>query len=195
MAILILEQIDEERLLIALSSEDMDILDLTFNQLSWKNNYSRQVIKKILKRAENEIGFFVGNNQLMIEAIPQNNGCVVLITLLAKDNVARKKFKIKENIKAYLFKFNTLDNLLSAIERLYKNKFSTLKSSAFENDKKYYILIYCKGCFSPKLLTLLTEYCDPRDNKSLSLGQILENGKLIAKNNAIEKIGNCLIKK
>lgn len=195
MAILILEQIDEERLLIALSSEDMDILDLTFNQLSWKNNYSRQVIKKILKRAENEIGFFVGNNQLMIEAIPQNNGCVVLITLLAKDNAARKKFKIKENIKAYLFKFNTLDNLLSAIERLYKNKFSTLKNSAFENDKKYYILIYCKGCLSPELLTLLTEYCDPKDNKSLSLGQILENGKLIAKNNAIEKIGNCLIKK
>ena len=67
---MILDKIDEKRLLIALSSEDMDFLDITFNQLDWKNDYSREIIKNLLARAESEIGFSSSNKKLLIEAIP-----------------------------------------------------------------------------------------------------------------------------
>ena len=95
--VMILDKIDEKRLLIALSSEDMDFLDITFNQLDWKNDYSREIIKNLLAKAESEIGFSSSNKKLLIEAIPQSNGCFVIITLLSnKINKSRKIYKIKK---------------------------------------------------------------------------------------------------
>ncbi len=193
---MVLEQIDEKRLLIALSSEDMDILDLTFTQLSWKNDYSRQVIKKILLRAETEIGFSVKNNQMMIEAIPQNNGCIVLVTLLAKKKSERKIFKVKEKTKPYLLKFSSLENLFCAIERIFNIniKLPQIKSSVFEYKKIYYMLIYYKYSLPYNLQIILTEYCDKMTQKDIAIGQLIETGNIIVKNNAIETIGEKLIK-
>lgn len=191
---LILEQIDEKRLLIALSHDDMNILDLTFKQLSWKNEYSRQIIKKILLRAENEIGFSVGNNQMMIEAIPQNSGCVVLVTVLPHKKADRKIFKIKETIHPYLFKFCSLENLFCAIERIFKNKTITIKSSIFECNKAYFLLIYSNGEMPFFLKSILTEYCDILSKNDTTVSELIERGKLIIKNNAIEAIGKSLLK-
>ncbi|MBR1779201.1 MAG: adaptor protein MecA [Clostridia bacterium] len=193
---MILEQIDEKRLLIALSRDDMHILDLTFKQLSWKNEYSRQIIKKILLRAENEIGFSVGNNQMMIEAIPQNSGCVVLVTVLPQKtpNRNRKLFKIKETIKPYLFKFCSLENLFCAIERIFKNKSIALKSSIFECNNVYFLLVYSKGSLPFSIRSTLTEYCDVLSSDDISISELIERGKLIVKNQAIETIGKTLLK-
>ncbi|MDQ5984125.1 MAG: Adapter protein MecA [Eubacteriales bacterium SKADARSKE-1] len=190
---MILEKIDEKRLLIALSSKDMDLLDLTFKQLSWKNAYSRQVIKKILTRAETEIGFFVDNNQLMIEAIPQNSGCFVLVTLLSKKKLGRKIFKIKEEIKPYLFEFKSSEDLLCAIERLYNNHKIKLKNTVFEYDKTYYILINSKGYISLDLQTIITEYGNLIGKDGVTTSKIVELGNLIAKDDAIDVIGKHLV--
>ena len=192
-AILILEKIDEKRLLIALSSKDMYLLDLTFKQLSWKNAYSRQVIKKILNRAEIEIGFFVNNSQLMIEAIPQNSGCFVLVTLLSKKNLGRKVFKIKEEMKPYLFEFKSLEDLLCAIERLYNRKKGKNKNTVFEYNKSYYILINTNGYIASDLQTILTEYGNLIGRNRVSTSKIIELGTLIAQDNAIEVIGKHLV--
>jgi len=191
---MILEQIDEKRLLIALSHDDMNILDLTFKQLSWKNEYSRQIIKKILLRAENEIGFSVGNNQMMIEAIPQNSGCVVLVTVLPQKKMDRKIFKIKETIRPYLFKFCSIENLFCAIERIFKTKTVTLKSTVFECNKSYFLLIYSNGNLPVYIRSILTEYCDVLSKDDTTVYELIEKGKLIIKNNAIENIGKCLLK-
>lgn len=191
---MILEQIDEKRLLIALSHDDMNILDLTFKQLSWKNEYSRQIIKKILLRAESEIGFSVGNNQMMIEAIPQNSGCVVLVTVLPHKKTDRKIFKIKETVHPYLFKFCSIENLFCAIERIFKNKSASLKSSIFECNKSYFLLIYSNGNLPFYAKSILTEYCDIIAQNDVSVSELIERGKLIAKNNSIEVIGKSLLK-
>lgn len=192
-AILILEKIDEKRLLIALSNKDMDLLDLTFKQLSWENAYSRQVIKKILSRAETETGFFVNNNKLMIEAIPQNSGCFVLVTLLSKKNLGRKIFKIKEKLKTYLFEFKSSEDLLCAIERLYSKQNIKIKNAVFEYNKTYYILINVRGYISSDFQAIITEYGNLVGKDSIAASKIIELGNLIAQDNAIKAIGKHLV--
>lgn len=186
---LILEKIDETRLLIGLTGEDMDILDLTFSQLNWKDDYSREVIWKLLSRAKKEIGFMTDDKQLMIEAIPQQDGCFVLITLLAKLNRERKVFKIKENKKPYVFSFKSSENLIRAIERLYDNECKFIRSTVLEYNEKYYIILYMQGSMSTKLQAVVSEYGELIGKDFIVAAQISEQGKLIAKNNAIEKIG------
>ena len=45
---MILELVDESRLLIILSPEDMEDYQLTFDSLDWQNGHSRSVIKEFL---------------------------------------------------------------------------------------------------------------------------------------------------
>ena len=187
--LLILEKIDETRLLIGLTGEDMDLLDLTFNQLNWKDDYSREVIWKLLSRAKKEIGFMTDDKQLMIEAIPQQDGCFVLITLLAKLNRERKIFKIKENKKPYVFSFKSSENLIRAIERLYENESKFIRSTVLEYNEKYYIILYIQGSMSTKLQAVVSEYGELIGKDFIVAAQISEQGRLIVKNNAIEKIG------
>lgn len=186
---MILEKIDETRLLIGLTGEDMELLDLTFNELNWKDEYSREVIWKLLSRARKEIGFSVDDKQLMIEAIPQTDGCFVIITLLSKLNGNRRIFKIKESKKPFVFSFKSSENLIRAIERLYDKESKFIRSTVLEYNEKYYIIIYVQGPMATKLQAIVSEYGELVGKDRVVAAQINEQGRLIAKNNAIEKIG------
>ncbi len=192
---MILDKIDEKRLLIALSNEDMDLLDITFKQLDWKNDYSREVIKNLLTRAKHEIGFSSDNSKLLIEAIPQTNGCFVLVTLLSnKQKRARKVYRIKNNKKPFIFHFKEAESLFGAIERIY-DKLSFLSDSAIiEADESYYAILYLNGSISSKLQAIISEYGDLVSKSTLFAARLFEKGNIIFKEKAVEKIGKYLVR-
>lgn len=192
---MILDKIDEKRLLIALSHEDMDFLDISFKKLDWKNNYSREIIKNILARAESEIGFSSSNKKLLIEAIPQSNGCFVLITLLSnkKNNKSRKIYKIKNQIKPFTFFFKNSDSLLAFIERIYNKKFNFINSSIIEFNNSYYVILYFNGSISSNLLAIISEYGQLVGRNSIVAARVLEKGNVIIKDNAVIKFGKYLV--
>lgn len=186
---LILEKIDEARLIIGLTGDDMELLNLTFNQLDWKDEYSREVIWGLLSRARKEIGFSVDDRQLMIEAIPQTDGCFVLVTLLSRSNRSRRVFKIKESKKPYVFSFKSSENLIRAIERLYSKETRFIRSTVLEYNERYYIVIYVQGSVSTRIQSIMSEYGELIGKDKIVAAQIGEQGRTLAKNNAIEKIG------
>ena len=192
---MILDKIDEKRLLIALSHEDMDFLDISFKQLDWKNDYSREIIKNILARAESEIGFSSSNKQLLIEAIPQTNGCFVLITLLSnkKNNKSRKIYKIKNQSKPFTFFFKNSDSLLAFIERIYNKNFNFINSSIIEFNNSYYVILYINGSISSNLLAIISEYGQLVGRTSIVAARVLEKGNVIIKDNAVRKFGKYLV--
>ena len=192
---MILDKIDEKRLLIALSHEDMDFLDISFKQLNWKNDYSREIIKNILARAESEIGFSSSNKQLLIEAIPQTNGCFVLITLLSnkKNNKSRKIYKIKNQSKPFTFFFKNSDSLLAFIERIYNKNFNFINSSIIEFNNSYYVILYINGSISSNLLAIISEYGQLVGRTSIVAARVFEKGNVIIKDNAVRKFGKYLV--
>ena len=94
---MILELVDESRLLIILSPEDMEDYQLTFDSLDWQNGHSRSVIKEFLRMACRQKGFCPGDSRLLIEAVPDEEGCVLLVTMLPEEKAKRKVYRIKEN--------------------------------------------------------------------------------------------------
>lgn len=192
---MILDKIDEKRLLIALSHEDMDFLDISFKQLDWKNDYSREIIKNILARAESEIGFSSSNKKLLIEAIPQTNGCFVLITLLSnkKNNKSRKIYKIKNQSKPFTFFFKNSDSLLAFIERIYNKNFNFINSSIIEFNNSYYVILYINGSISSNLLAIISEYGQLVGRTSIVAARVFEKGNVIIKDNAVKEFGKYLV--
>lgn len=191
---MILDKIDEKRLLIALSREDMDFLDITFNQLDWKNDYSREIIKNLLVKAETEIGFSSSNKKLLIEAIPQSNGCFVIITLLSsKTKKTRKVYKIKNKFKPFTFLFNNSDSVCALIERIFDKANNFSNSSILELNNEYYIIFYVNGSISSNLLAIISEYGQLIGKDAIVAARIFEKGNVILKENAVEEFGRHLV--
>ena len=192
---MILDKIDEKRLLIALSDEDMDLLDITFKQLDWKNDYSREVIKNLLIRAKQETGFSSENSKLLIEAIPQTNGCFVLVTLLSnKLKRSRRVYKIKNNTKPIIFHFEDAEALFGAIERIYAHDVALSDSALVKVDDSYYAVLYLNGPVSSKLQAIISEYGNQVGKNFIFAARLLEKGNIVYKDKAVEKIGKYLIR-
>lgn len=189
---LILEKIDENRLLIALSSEDMDILDLNLNRLNFKDEYSKQIVRQLLLKAKNEIGFYFDDDKIVVEVIPQNDGCFVLITLISKKSLGRKIYKVKEDEKVYLFEFKSVDSLLDVIKLLYNKNLFDFKNTAISCQSKYYFIIYSNGSIPINLQSILTEYGRLLSDDYISAARVIELGRVLAKDNAIKLIGEKL---
>ena len=69
-----------------------------------------------------------------------------------------------------------------------------LSSTLFLLSNTYFILIYHKNNFSPKFKAILQEYGETFNADRVNISYLNENGKILCKDNAIEHIGNCIIK-
>ena len=110
-AVMNISRIDDIRLLISLASEDMQAFDLRFDQFLWSDKKSRDIIRELLVIAEEKTGFSAENKRLMIEAIPTDDGCAILFTLLSdKLKLARKKFRVQNKHEPFISEFNSADD-------------------------------------------------------------------------------------
>lgn len=192
---MIIELIDETRLLISLDEEDMLTFDLTFERFFWKDKHSKDVITELLKLAKEKTGFSVEGHKLMIEAIPQGEGCMILFTLLPKsEEGARKIYKIKNKGELFVYVFDNADNMLSAVKRLFAIKNGLYDSQLLHYKNKYYLVIYTNRGLPPPVGILLSEYANLKGKERATLARILEYGTTVVDRNAVEKIGQHLVR-
>ena len=162
---MILELVDESRLLIILSPEDMEDYQLTFDSLDWQNGHSRSVIKELLRMACRQKGFCPGDSRLLIEAVPDEEGCVLLVTMLPEEKAKRKVYRIKENqpsLTPFLFRFDQAENLLAAVDRVYRQFYHPQKAACSSRlyllNRAYYLIMYGGKRLPCPVEILLTEY-------------------------------------
>ena len=179
---MILELVDESRLLIILSPEDMEDYQLTFDSLDWQNGHSRSVIKEFLRMACRQKGFCPGDSRLLIEAVPDEEGCVLLVTMLPEEKAKRKVYRIKENqpsLTPFLFRFDQAENLLAA----------ACSSRLYLLNRAYYLIMYGGKRLPCPVEILLTEYGSYVGKGQQAAAQVLEHGKLLAGEDAITTVG------
>lgn len=193
---MILELVDESRLLIILSPEDMEDYQLTFDSLDWQNGHSRSVIKEFLRMACRQKGFCPGDSRLLIEAVPDEEGCVLLVTMLPAEKAKRRVYRIKENhpiLTPFLFRFDQAENLLAAVDRVYRQFYLPKKASCGSRlyllNRAYYLIIYGGKKLPCPVEILLTEYGSYIGKGQQAAAQILEHGKLLAGEDAVTTIG------
>lgn len=193
-AVLNISKIDDIRLLISLANEDMQAFDLRFDQFLWSDRKSRNIIRELLEIAEEKTGFSVENKRLMIEAVPINDGCAILFTLLSdKLKLARKKFRVKNKHEPLIYEFNSAGDLLDAISKLIPLNTNIRLSTVIEFQKKYYLIMYTNGGITSAVSVILSEYGKWKGAGKINESKLMEYGKIVSKEYAIEQIGEYMI--
>ena len=187
-----MDRIDETRLLVSLTGEDMKAFDLEYDQFLWTDKHSKIVVRNLLDIAKKETGFYFEGKKLMIEVIPKASGCVLLFTLLDKEEKKRKVYKIKRKEEPSIYVFSDIENVLLTLERLTAIKNHVLKNALIQYGNKYFMVIYTEYGLIPQVASVLGEYGDFCANGKIVAAKLFECGNVIEENNAIDIIGSCL---
>ena len=190
---MIIERVDEMRLMIVLAREDMMKYDLSFSTLDWRDFHSRKVIKQLLGLAREKTGFITQGKRMMIEAAPGGDGCLILVTLLHSGRSKRRNvYKIKRPSSVFVYEFSAAEDLMCVMERLYRLPRYPESASLLLLKGKYRLVLSVQGDLSPAAESLLSEYGKFIGKTRAAAASTLEHGKLLSQGKLISEIGRSL---
>lgn len=189
-----IEQIDSNKLLIILETEEMREYSLDFDKMSLSDKNSREVISKLLKAAGICKGFEIRGKTLLVEAMSHKSGCMLIITAFSDyEDKEQQKYKIKKSCGSIIYAFEESESFLSAVERLYMCGYIFENSRAYYNGK-YYLVVFYTDKVPLNAIAILEEYGKKELSGRINLARLEEGSKLIEDCHAILTIGAQLIR-
>lgn len=187
-----IELIDKKRVLFDLCNDDMKLLSIEYNEFNLKSPENVWIIKNLINIAKERTGFYAPkNSSLLVEAMPYDGGCFILITIKGK-HIRGKKFKVLRKPFKIMFSFKNCENMLCAIEKVYRYSPSNYGSSIILYKDCYHILITSNSKISNNIISILYEYSENSFSNSIKIAHIIELGKTILKDNAIKIAGGAI---
>lgn len=162
-----IEAITRRKIVVELSPEDMNTLDITYEALDYASLETRRVIWVILDRVRESTGCDIDpSGQLLIDAMPRpTGGCILFFTLHSAcaepfDVCSARVLRKQEQLLA-VFEFSDLDALLDcafAYNRGLNNKDAQLFTSVqlFRRHTRYRLLL----CPALELTTVRRFFCE-----------------------------------
>ena len=80
-----LERLSENQIRCTLNNADLADRDLLLNELAYGTDKAKELFRDMMEQAADELGFEVNDIPLMIEAIPVNPDCLILIITKVED--------------------------------------------------------------------------------------------------------------
>lgn len=131
-------------LTIVLTEQDLQQYGLRFEDLDYTKPATRAVIQSLLATARREMGFD-SSGSLLIEALPTDDGCILLITPTGP----HRKIRMKRAAGPYIYNISdeeALFQLASAWQRAFassqKDNQLSFSSSLYEFNGEYRLIIY-----------------------------------------------------
>ena len=183
-----IERIDNSRLLISLCKYDMERLDLQEKNLTLKNPYFKDTIKAILSVAMCESGISGKGKKAYIEALPYDEGCFIMVSFVEKEK-RDKKYRVRKK-KNHIYIFSDFEDIISLCDKLLKRDEKMGGNCVFECTGKYYL--YIEDC-STQCEKLIEEFGKKILISTIDIARFNEYANIIAKNNAISKIGHAFL--
>lgn len=207
-----IEKLTENKIRIILNIEDLESNNIDFESVLNNTPETQTLILSILNQAEKEVGFFVQDSKILIEAIASFDGNFVFtITKTTstahsfsrkKPQAKRKSFKIDN--KTLVYSFNNFDEFCEFCKALHIEFLShesvkaLCKNTALYFYKNnYYLLIYDTNLnhnYINVFFSVISEFTDRVDNCKNFDAKLVEHGKPIFKRNAISNTINIFVK-
>lgn len=184
---LTVDKLENNVILITLCEKDMKEFALDFNAMSLNDAHSHKIIMRIIQLACLKSGIEMKNKSIMLEALPLDGGCCILMTLAQK---SRRTYKLKNKNESVCYALGDISNFLDTLEKLYRQNVCCNRNSAYVYNQNYY-LIFDYPSVPKKLKGVLCEYGKKCGGK-VACARIKENGREICKINAIACIGSAL---
>ena len=177
----------ENRIIVELTAQDMQDLDITYDDMDYSSIETRRVIWTVLDAAGKYLGKELDpTRRMIIEALPlEGGGCTLFFTILDTTVKAGRSRLIKQP-GSLICDFDNLDGLFKAAEECRLNNNLT-QSSLYENNGKYRLIIS-----SPFDLNLLQrhfcEFAKCRKCETLEAEFTREHWNAIAEGNALRSL-------
>lgn len=199
-----IEKITENKIRIILNTEDLEKNNVDFKAFIDNSAKSQSLLLNILNKAEKEVGFYTKDSKILIEAFASSDGQLIFTitkfstetvqTLLPKKVLSVKRKDLTLNNKIAVYAFNNFDTFCDFCNSLTTHLFKNLKQlctniSLYVYNDTYYLVFsnidinfrFLKGFYSS-----ISEFATFVTNSLNFERKLVEYGKLIFKNNAIQ---------
>lgn len=187
--------INDTKLKIMLTEEDMVRYDLDCACANYDNTETRKAFWNILDEAKHQTGFDAASDRVFIQMYPsKEGGCEMYVTKVGllcsskdKTNISSLRNKAHKKAQTYIFKFDTIHHMISAC-RLIVNCPFEFSHAWVDASGIYYLCLDVDGEENTKkTFGIINEfgYAVQTDN---IYEYINEHCKILFKNCAIEKL-------
>ena len=187
-----IEQLGKTKLLISLCSQDMKDFSLRFDTMSLWDDHSRKVLWRLLHLASSKTGIPMDESCVLVEAVPFDSGCVLLVSLIDKGD-RRKTYRAVKPKGRPCVMFCTSTELLSCAEMVYRQEMPLHKNSLWLFEDRYYLL-FDYPCISQKAKGLLGEFGKVFLANDRKVATLKEAGKALCEGDAMNTVGRVVCK-
>ncbi len=148
-----IEKINDNQIRCTLSKEDLEDRDIKLSELAYGSGKTRELFQDMMRKANDDFGFEVGDIPLMVEAIPVSPECIVLVVTKVENPEESEshlaKFfakEIKDGLLSHLehedFDMEALDEIQSEFEPYERVSKQTTSSTSTDKDNDNDSLLY-----------------------------------------------------
>ncbi len=170
----------DEKIAVTLSHQDMNELDITYDEMDYSNIETRRVIWTVLDEAKRVLGKPINTDgRLLVQVSPADDGgCLMLFTQMPLlENNSKKRLVMKKDAEPILWQAFDSDSFIDALGIL-KNKTQFIRNiEGYLYKNKYYIIIHPKPSFCEKIDLALCEYGESEEGDKGRISKIYEYGK------------------
>lgn len=175
---------------ILLTEEDLRSFHLTFEDMDYNNESTRDALHQLLDTARRETGFdFSGS--LVIEALPVDGGCLLLLTPAC----GKRHVRMKRVVGPYIFELDDADTVLRLAQSIGRCTPPMFGSSLYRFDKRYRLVLYPGAPLSKELGNILYEFAYPAGEGDAAAAYTAEYGESIAVGDALSRIYKAMSQK
>lgn len=179
----------EDRIIVDLTKEDLQELDITYDDMDYSTIETRRVIWTLLDEAGKKLGRELDpSRRMIIEAMPKiEGGCVLSFTILdGRRKAANQKQFLRKQCESLICEFDNLDSLFAATEN-FETAAENTQSGLYENGGKYRLIISAKSNITD-IKRHFSEFGSTECCDKLACEFTKEHWRAIAEKNAINKI-------
>ncbi len=188
-----IELLENGCLKIVLSNEELEDMGLTFERLDYRNAETQRAIQRLLQIARQETGFH-HNGDLTVEAIPLEDGCLLLLT----PTFVRRRIRMKKAVGPYIYRIADIDGLFRLAENWSRldarggemgpSDTAAAGSSLYHMEDAYGLVLYPAIPLTREASALLQEFAQPAGEGDAAAAYTAEHGTPLAIGDALPRL-------
>ncbi len=190
------EKVDENKVKITLSLEELKMRNITINDIETDNNVAKNLFTSLIEESNLEEDFQLEDSQLYIEAIADSNENFILTITKIDDlpdinKYSKSQSKVLYKIDSQLYEFTSLDIILEFCQIAKKENLFFGKNSLYKFNDKYYLLFSETAVKNKKFIktyVIMSEYCTRYFSDDLYYTAIIEKSQTLINNRAMQKL-------
>ena len=198
-----IEKINNDKIRIFFNIKDLEENNIDFHSFMSNSIYSQKIFLHILDEAEKTLGFVTQNCKILLETLSiPDNSFVLTITKINFKKQKKYEYIDNKNNNITFYAFESIDYFCDFINSLPEDLINHIdnfsnKISLYLYENAYYLIIEdinLSSTFLDSFILKISEFSELINSLSLK-DNIIEDGLLIFKNNAIKDCFKYFIKK